>query len=403
MTQRVYLDYNASTPVCSEALKAFADTALVVGNPSSVHLDGQSARHRMDDARQGVASIFQVHPQEIVFTSGATEANNLAIKGIARHARSTADKRHVLVSAIEHPSVLDAAEALRAEGFEVQKIPVHPDGRADLDALSKLLRPDTAVAALMRVNNETGVIQPTEEAAALCAERGVPLHVDWVQAFGKLPVSLAGCASASFTAHKAYGPKGIGALYVARRTKLLALTHGGPQENNLRAGTESPELAAAFCAAAQVAERLRVEGAAKMRELRTLFLKELEAAAAGWALNGDPLKTVPQTVSLRFDGSGPGVTAGPDPGRGDAAPVDGTALVRALDLAGFSVSSGSACAAGSVEPSHVLEAMGLGPDAARASLRVSFGHYTEAAGLAACARAIGREAARLRAAAGRHA
>jgi cysteine desulfurase len=391
---RTYLDYNASTPVCAEALAAFAETAKVVGNASSVHLDGQSARHRMDDARQGLASIFQVHPQEIIFTSGATEANNLAVKGIARHARSSADKRHVLVSAIEHPSVLDAAAALKVEGFEVQMIPANADGRTDLDALKKLLRPDTAVAALMRVNNETGVIQPTEEASALCAERGVPLHVDWVQAFGKLPVSLAGCASASFTAHKAYGPKGIGALYVARKTKLLALTHGGPQENNLRAGTESPELAAAFYAAARVAERLRVEGAAKIRELRSLFLKELEAAATGWALNGDPARTVPQTVSLRFDGSG----SGPGSGAAGAAPVDGTALVRALDLAGFSVSSGSACAAGSVEPSHVLEAMGLGPEAASASLRVSFGHYTEASSLAACARAIGREAARLRAA-----
>jgi cysteine desulfurase len=403
VTQRVYLDYNASTPVCAEALKAFAEAASVVGNASSVHLDGQSARHRMDDARQGLASIFQVHPQEIVFTSGATEANNLAMKGIARHARSAADKRHVLVSAIEHPSVLDAAGALRAEGFEVQRIPVHADGRADLEALKGLLRPDTAVAALMRVNNETGVIQPTDEAAALCAERGVPLHVDWVQAFGKLPVSLAGCASASFTAHKAYGPKGIGALYVARRTKLLALTHGGPQENNLRAGTESPELAAAFCAAARVAERLRAEGAAKMRDLRTVFLKELETAASGWALNGDPARTVPQTISLRFDGSGPAGSGviGPS-SRGSApggeAPVDGTALVRALDLAGFSVSSGSACAAGSVEPSHVLEAMGLEPEAARASLRVSFGHFTPAEDLAECARTIGREAARLRAA-----
>jgi len=391
---RTYLDYNASTPVCAEALAAFAEAAKVVGNASSVHLDGQSARHRMDDARQGLASIFQVHPQEVIFTSGATEANNLAVKGIARHARSSADKCHVLVSAIEHPSVLDAAAALKVEGFEVQTIPANADGRTDLDALKKLLRPDTAVAALMRVNNETGVIQPTEEASALCAERGVPLHVDWVQAFGKLPVSLAGCASASFTAHKAYGPKGIGALYVARKTRLLALTHGGPQENNLRAGTESPELAAAFCAAARVAERLRVEGAAKIRELRSLFLKELEAAATGWALNGDPAWTVPQTVSLRFDGSG----SGPGSGAAGAAPVDGTALVRALDLAGFSVSSGSACAAGSVEPSHVLEAMGLGPEAASASLRVSFGHWTEAAGLAACARAIGREAARLRAA-----
>lgn len=383
---RTYLDYNASTPVCGEAIAAFADAAKVVGNASSVHLDGQAARHRIDDARQGLASIFGVHPQEIIFTSGATEANNLAIKGIARHARSSADKRHVLVSAIEHPSVLDAAAALKIEGFEVQMIPVNGDGRADLDAFRKLLRPDTAVAALMRVNNETGVIQPVDEAAVICAERGVPLHVDWVQAFGKLPVSLAGCASASFTAHKAYGPKGIGALYVARKTKLLAMTHGGPQENNLRAGTESPELAAAFCAAARVAERFRVEGAERISELRETFLKEMRASATGWALNGDPALTVPQTVSLRLDGFG---------GSGS---LDGTALVRALDLAGFSVSSGSACAAGSVEPSHVLEAMGLTPEAARASLRISFGHYTRAADLTACARAIGREAERLRAA-----
>jgi cysteine desulfurase len=380
--KRCYLDYNATTPICEEALEAFAQASRIPGNPSSVHLDGQSARHCLDAARQELASVFGVQPQEIIFTSGATEANNLAIKGIARHAKANHKKNHLLISAIEHPSVLDAATALKAEGFEVEEFPVLANGRADATALESRLRPETALVALMRVNNETGIVQPTAEAAGICSKAGVPLHVDWVQGLGKLPVDLAGAASASFSAHKAYGPKGVGALVTARSTRLLAQAHGGPQENNLRAGTESPALASAFAASVRTAERLRAEGAGRMMELRQVFLKTLESCVRGWGINGDPEQALPQTVSLRVDG------------------VDGSVLVRALDLAGVSVSSGSACAAGSIEPSYVLEAMGLDPAAVRSSVRVSFGHFTQSDELIACAQILGREAARLKTASG---
>lgn len=375
---RSYLDYNATTPISPEAVDAYAQAVEFCGNASSVHLDGQAARHRLDEARHGLASLWKAAPQEIVFTSGATEANNLAVKGLARHAARTSDKRHVLVSAVEHPSVLDAATALKAEGFEVELIPVGRDGRIAAEDVAQRLRPETALAAVMAVNNETGVIQPMADIARACAEKSVPLHCDWVQGLGKLPVDLAGCSTASFSAHKCYGPRGIGALYVARKTKLVALVHGGPQENNLRAGTESPELALAMLAGVQFAEFKREAESARCAELKKGFFKELAATAADWTFNAPPDISLPQTISLRFKG------------------LDGNALVTAMDLAGFSLSSGSACAAGSVEVSHVLSAMGLKPEEARGAVRISFGCFTTEETLVRCAQALGREVARLR-------
>lgn len=375
--KRVYLDYNATTPMCAEALDAYVKAAALCGNSSSIHLDGQAARHRLEEAREGLASLWKTAPQEIIFTSGATEANNLAIKGTARHA-ARAGKRHVLVGAAEHSSALDAAFALGPEGFEIETIPVGPDGRVAPEKLEKRIRPETALAAVMAVNNETGVIQPYDEITRVCADRGVPLHIDWVQGLGKIPIRLDGCATASFSAHKAYGPKGIGALYVARKTKLAALIHGGPQENNLRAGTTSPELALAMFAAARFAEHERTKDQPRLAEFKDHFLTELSAHADGWALNAAIETALPQTISLRFEG------------------LDGNGLVTAMDLAGFSLSSGSACAAGSVEASHVLTAMGLSHEDARGAVRVSFGHFTQKDELTRCAQVLAREAARLR-------
>lgn len=377
---RIYLDYNSTTPVCPEALEVYSAAARECGNASSIHLDGQSARHRLEAAREGLAKLWGVKPQEIVFTSGATEANNLAVKGIARHAAQTAGKKHLLLSAAEHSSVLDAARALKPEGFEVEIFAVGRDGRVGEEAFKKRLRPDTALAAVMAVNNETGVIQPMDGIARICAEKNVPLHCDWVQGLGKLPVALEGCSTASFSAHKAYGPKGVGALFIARKTKLQALMHGGPQENNVRAGTESPELALAMLAAVRTAESRRASDAARYAECKAAFLQELKSALTGWTPTVTPESAVPQTIHLLVDG------------------VDGNALVTAMDLAGFSLSSGSACAAGSVEPSHVMKAMGLDPERARGAVRISFGHFSKKEDLTLCARALAKETLRLRSA-----
>lgn len=375
--QRIYLDYNATTPLCEEALEAYRAAAVRCGNPSSVHLDGQSARHRLEEAREGLARIFRSSPQEILFTSGATEANNLAVKGLARHA-AREGKKHLLVSAAEHASVLDAALALAVEGFAVELVPVGGDGRVRAEEVARRIRPETALVAVMAANNETGAIQPMEPVARVCADRGVPLHTDWVQGLGKLPVDLSGSATASFSAHKCYGPKGVGVLYAARRTRIAALVHGGPQENNVRAGTESPELALAMLAGVRFAEEKREPNAGRYASLRERFVNELRSSASGWTLNTDPSHTLAQTLNLRFEG------------------VDGGALVTAMDLAGFSLSSGSACAAGSLEASHVLTAMGLAAEAARGALRISFGHFTTEEELVRCARALGRESSRLR-------
>ncbi len=375
---RSYLDYNATTPISPEAVDAYVQAAELRGNASSVHLDGQAARHRLEEARQGLASLWRTAPQEIVFTSGATEANNLAVKGLARHAARGSDKRHVLISAAEHPSVLDAALALRSEGFEVELLPVGRDGRVRAEDVAQRLRPGTALVAVMAVNNETGVIQPMAQIAHVCAEKNVPLHCDWVQGLGKIPVDLTGCSTASFSAHKCYGPKGIGALYVARKTKLAALVHGGPQENNLRAGTESPELALAMLAGVHFAEAKREAETARWAELKKSFVRELTASVGDWTFNAPPDIALHQTISLRFKG------------------VDGNALVTAMDLAGFSLSSGSACAAGSVEASHVLKAMGLSDEEAGGAVRISFGRFTTEEELVRCAQVLGREASRLK-------
>ena len=376
----VYLDYNATSPVLEEVAREMAPyLSDRFANPSSVHRAGQEARHAVEEARERIAAAMGVKPREIIFTSGGTEANNLALKGAMRH-EAERGRRHLAVSRIEHSSVVGAAEALaREEGMEVGWVSASADGKVSPDAVRAALRPDTALVSVMHANNETGVLQPIQEIARLARERGILFHTDAVQAFGKVPFRPAewGCDLASVSAHKIGGPKGAGALFCRSGVSLRALWHGGFQEKNLRPGTENVGAFVGFGKAAELALRDREEEARRLMKLRQTLERGLEEEVGGVSVNGTG-PFLPQTLNAAFAG------------------IEGTALAMNLDLEGLAVSTGSACAAGSVEPSHVLLAMGLGPETAKSSLRFSFGRFTTEEEIRFAVRAVARVAGRLR-------
>lgn len=353
----IYLDYNATTPlspVVAEAMRQCDDEGYL--NPESQHQFGQRARRRLEEAREAIARWLGARfgsqqADRVVLTSGGTEANNLALRGLVANPPG-----HVLVSAIEHPSVLGAAEHLEQRGFAVERLPVSRDGLVDLEALRDALRPNTQLVSVMLVNNETGVVQPVAEIASICAAHGVPVHTDAVQAIGKLPVDFRalGVAAMSLTAHKFHGPRGIGALVVRHDVTVRPLLFGGFQQAGLRPGTESVTLAvgleAALSETADVDERGR-----RLLGLRERFEQRLTASIPNIVIHGSNSRRAPHTSNVAFPG------------------VDRQVLAVALDLAGVACSTGSACASGSSDPSHVLVAMGVGEGYFRSSLRFSFG------------------------------
>ncbi len=354
--ERAYFDHNAATPVAPEVLEAFlAAVRDVPGNASSIHHDGQLAKQRLEMARRQLAGLLACEPKELVFTSGGTEADNLALLGVLRNTRAA--RRHLLTTAIEHPAVLRAAEQLEREGVEVTCVPVGGSGVVDPAAIRSALRPDTALISVMHVNNETGAVQPVEAIAAIAREAGVPLHVDGVQAFGKIPVRMEaiGADLYSISGHKVGAPKGVGALYVKKRTRIGPLTFGGRQEQALRAGTENVAGAVALGRAAVLIEDTLDEHMDRMRTLRDLLEQGIVSRVPGAGVNALGSPRAPNTSSISLDG------------------IEGEAMVISLDLKGYAVSSGSACSSGAVEPSHVLLAMGLAPERARSSLRFSLG------------------------------
>ena len=362
---RIYLDYNAGAPLAPEARRAMvAHLGEVTGNASSIHWAGRRARAALDEARTSVAALIGAAPGDIVFTSGGTEANNLALRG------ATGDERsgHVVTTAVEHASVLDTCDALELEGCGVTRIGVDRLGRVDPDAVGVAITSGTAVVSVGLANSEVGTIQAVAEVSHHTSARGVLLHVDAVQAAGKIPVSVAalGVDLLSLSAHKLGGPPGIGALYVRPGVRLSWRPTGGPQERGRRAGTENVAGAVGFGVAAGLAgSRLAGEAVRQSALIETLWTR-IEAAIAGAERNG-PLgagAVVPNTLSVSFPG------------------VDADALVIGLDLAGIAVSAGSACDAGSLRPSHVLLAMGRTPAEARSALRISIGHETSGSDLA---------------------
>ena len=327
-------------------------------NASSFHQRGQAARHAIEAARESIAAALRVEPGDIVFTSGGTEADNLAVKGALEMAASPRD--HLIVSQIEHQAVLHPAQQLEKKGFRVSFAPVDSSGLVDLEFLKREITDQTALVSLMHVNNETGAVQPVEEAARLAHAKGAFFHCDAVQSFGKLELrpEQRGFDLVSLSAHKICGPKGVGALYVRKGVKLKAQTHGGHQEKNIRPGTENVAAIVGFGKAAELAGKKRGSEATRVKTLRDKLEEGMLHAVKGSAVNGDRERRIYNTLSVSFDG------------------LDGETLLMNLDLKNIFVSTGSACTAGSVEPSHVLVAMGLAESRARSTLRFSLGRFT---------------------------
>jgi cysteine desulfurase len=354
---RVYLDNNATTPIHPAVLEAL-QTALrdVYGNASSIHKEGQSARRRIEEARESVASLAGATAREIVFTSGGTESNNAALFGAA----GAAKRHHIVTTAVEHPSVLEPLAELRRRGHEVTIVPPRRDGVVPAEAVIEAMRPDTGLVAMMLANNETGVVQPVAAVAKVCRERGVHLHCDAVQAMGKMDVDVEalGADSLAMSGHKLHAPKGIGALYVRKGVVLERHLFGGAQERRRRAGTENVPLAVAFGVAAELVREGGFREA--IAALRDRLESELAASGFPVAVNGAAAPRVPNTSNVTFAGA------------------DAEGIVIGLDLGGAAVSTGAACSSGRVEPSHVLLAMGLSAEEARSTIRFSLSRMTTA-------------------------
>jgi len=359
----IYLDHNATTPLCPEARDAMAPwLERITGNPSSIHAHGRLARAVVDDARDLIASLLGSKSHEIIFTSGGTESCNLGVMGLARRHR-TPEKKHLVTAVTEHHAVLHAMRSLAArEGLELTEVPVESSGLVDPECFSEALRPETLLASVMIANNETGVIQPIKELAAICRARGILLHTDAVQAFGKIscPPSDLGIDALSATAHKFYGPVGAGFLWVRSGVSIDAIQHGGFHENERRPGTENALAIAGMAAAADAAFREMRAGVETTRqaELRELLWRGISKIDPTVVRNGMGAPVLANTLNVSF------------PGR------DGETLLMGLDLEGVSASSGSACMVGSLTASHVILAMGAGEEMARATVRFSLGRGT---------------------------
>lgn len=367
--ERIYLDHNATTPLHPRVLEAMLPVLQDgFGNPSSLHWFGQQARAALDEARGCVAALVGGAPGEIVFTASGTEADNAALRGAASAAREP--RRKVLYAAFEHHAVVNTAKALAEEGVPVEAVRVSPDGRVDLADLEARLGEDTALVAVMHSNNETGVIQPVEEVARLAHAQGALVHCDAVQAAGKIPVDVSrlGADTLALSAHKIYGPKGAGALWVKRGTRLKALVRGGSQERNRRAGTENVAGIVGFGVAASLARESLASEGPRLAALRDA-LEEKLLAIPGTRRNGEGAR-VSNTCNVSFDG------------------IEAESLLMALDLMGVAVSTGAACAAGAVEPSHVLRAMGLPAERIQGSVRFSLGRSTTAEQIERAAAAV---------------
>jgi len=356
----IYLDHNATTPVRPEVADAMGDVLRRIhGNPSSVHAAGAAAKAAVERARECVASLLGVKAAEVLFTGGATEANNTALFGLLR---AQSNRRHVVTTTVEHPSVEAPLTQLEREGWRVTRVGVDEDGRVDPDEVGDVLTPDTALVSVIWANNETGSLQPIDEIAAIARERGVLVHSDATQAIGKVPVDLRRVSLnlLSLSAHKFNGPKGVGALIVRGGLRFDPILCGGPQEGRRRGGTENVAGIVGLGLASELAER---ELSSRMRQyalLRDRLWEGIQAKVPDVRRNGSALHVLPNTLNVEFEGTA------------------GELLLQALDLEGVAVSSGAACASGSIEPSHVLIAMGRSAAAARGSLRLSVGHGVDA-------------------------
>ena len=377
----VYLDHAATTPVDPRVLQAmmpfFSEHA---GNASSMHAAGQEARRAVDQARAEVAAAVGARPAEVVFTSGATESDNLAVLGVAFAGQHRG--RHILTSAIEHHAVLEACHVLEDQGYAVTRVPVDARGVVDPDDVRRALRPDTVLVSVMAANNEIGTLQPVAEIGRLTRERQIPFHSDATQLVGAMPVDVdeLGVDLLSLSAHKRYGPKGVGALYVRPGVPLKPLQLGGSHERGRRGGTENVPGIVGLGAALRIAVREMAQEHRRVTALRDRLMREA-LALPGAQLNGDPGRRLANNVNLSFDGT------------------DSQSLVMGLDLHGVAASAGSACSSGSMEPSHVLVALGLAPQRAASAVRLTLGRTTSDADISYGLDALRDVVDRLRAAA----
>jgi cysteine desulfurase len=355
--QRIYLDHNATTPLHPAVVERMTEALRdEFGNPSSVHHFGQKAKAAVDEARSAVGALIGADPHEIVFTSGGTEGDNLAIRGVAE-ALEPSGRRHLIASAIEHEAVLNTLKALARRGWKTTFLPVDESGIVSPDVLRNALTDDTALVSVMHANNEIGTIQPIAELARIAHERGALFHSDAVQSAGKIPVNVKalGVDLLSISAHKFYGPKGIGAIWIRRGLRLLAPMTGGKQERSRRAGTENVVGIIGMGVAAKAALAKMQEEAARTAALRDRLEEGILRAVPGTAINGAREARVPNTTNISVDR------------------VEAESLLIALDLQGIAVSTGSACSSGTLEPSHVLKAMGFAPHRTQNSIRFSLG------------------------------
>lgn len=383
----VYLDHAATTPMVPAAVAAMTAHLLEVGNPSSLHASGRHARRIVEESRETIAQALDCRPGEVVFTSGGTEADNLAIKGIFWSRRAADPRRtRILSTSVEHHAVLDPLHwVAEAEGAEVELLPVDDRAGLDVDALRAAVERDPGSVALISVmwaNNEVGTVQPIEEVVAVAAAHGIPVHTDAVQAVGHVPVGFAssGVDALTLTGHKLGGPYGVGALVVRREVSVSPLVHGGGQERDIRSGTLDTPAIAGFAAAVELAVKHQAEHAARVSALRDDLVRRVIEVVPDAHLHGHPTDRLPGNAHLGFPG------------------CEGDSLLMLLDARGIECSTGSACSAGVPQPSHVLLAMGCDEVQARHSLRFSLGHTTTEADVDAVAAAIGPCVERARAA-----
>jgi cysteine desulfurase len=359
---RVYFDYNATTPPSAEVVeRVAAATRDLFGNASSVHHFGQQAKAALDEARSSVAALIQADPSEVVFTSGGTEADNFALRGAAEALEPTG-RRHLVASTIEHEAVLNTLKALARRGWRITLVSVDSTGVVSPDRVREAMADDTALVSVMHANNEIGTIQPIAEIAAAVRDRGAVFHTDAVQSVGKIPVNVRalGVDLLALSAHKFNGPKGAGVLYIRRGTRLQPILTGGKHERNRRAGTENVAAIAGMGVAARLAAQKLDAEAGRVAALRDRLEAGILAAVPGTVVNGAGSPRVPNTTNISFDR------------------IEAESLLIALDLEGIAVSTGSACSSGTLEPSHVLRAMGLPAHRTQNSLRFSLGLYSTA-------------------------
>jgi len=347
--QKVYLDHAATTPVDKEVVKAMLPYfTKKFGNASSLHQPGQEAKEALEDSREKVAKLINAKPEEIIFTSGGTESDNMALKGVV------GNKKHIITSKIEHHAVLNTAEYLEKNGFKVTYLPVDKYGLVNPEDVKKAITKDTALVSIMHANNEIGTIEPIEEVGKICREKNIYFHTDAVQTVGKIPINVENVDLLSSSSHKLYGPKGVGFLYIKKGTKINQLIHGGSHEHNLRAGTENIASIVGFGKACELAKKRMNEENEKLKRLSKKLIKGILKIDEAY-LNGHPEKRLPGLTNFRFNY------------------IEGESLVLRSDMKGIAASTGSACSTKSLTPSHVLTSIGLSRVQAHGSLRLSLG------------------------------